>query len=245
MFLIFVTIDENAIEYETRLKNELTFWLNSGLRDEVTSVMSTLSGNLKKQIEIMTSNVRSNGRDEATLWDNTFQKSHFFNMLLELYSQDRLPAIVFCLDRDLCEELVEDTVVTLENMEARTLEAEAGDSKAKAKQRDQQKMLKRLKKERDAALKAKNKTKEENERDAQDNLLDVAGEEREDLYEVDPRFSFLKEVHTYTYTHTYTILLRTLTSTTINTCNMVSAKDHSAFFKSCPFSFFCFVRICV
>ena len=179
-------VKARAMEYEARLKRTLQNWLEAGLHKEVGQVMGALTGDLAQRITTM----EGNASVGQSCYDTAFLRKHFFSLLLELYSRDQLPGIVFSNDPELCVKLCIDTVEKLEELESKTLEQESNSEEARAKIKQKAAQLKALKKKRD--MKMKNKQAEEEAREA-DEFEDVEVETETDEYTVDPRFSFIDE----------------------------------------------------
>eukprot|EP00478_Filoreta_tenera_P000035 GABV01000035.1.p1 GENE.GABV01000035.1~~GABV01000035.1.p1 ORF type:complete len:852 (-),score=295.83 GABV01000035.1:6-2429(-) len=115
-------------------------------------------------------------------YSKQFAREHFFPMLLELDKQNNLPALVFCLDRDLCEELCIDTLEKLEMLEEETRKTE--DANPGDKQRLKKQIQKKAKRMRDKL----GRNKEDD-----DPMAEVTIEQEDpDGLNVDPRFSFIE-----------------------------------------------------
>lgn len=86
--------------YEADLKKELNSWLTGKERVAVAQLLQSLSSSVVKKIHVLeeTSAIYPYSPD--------FMMEHFVPALVELNAHDRLPAVVFCLNRDLCVNLV-------------------------------------------------------------------------------------------------------------------------------------------
>mmetsp|Transcript_10845 Transcript_10845/g.19822 ORF Transcript_10845/g.19822 Transcript_10845/m.19822 type:complete len:1849 (-) Transcript_10845:249-5795(-) len=171
----------DAQRFEKALKDELYRWSASNMKKEILELISKLTKSLDGGIKAMESST------DGLCYSVDFLKQHFMPLMVDLLNADFLPAVVFNLDREICEDLVTHMLFTLEDMEEKTLEAEGNIAKNKAKQNS--KLAKMLKRKRD---KKKNKDDEEAGPDDDDELGGGVVED-EPLYHVDPRFSFIQD----------------------------------------------------
>lgn len=110
----------DVFEYETKLKQLIIGWS----RDEstvsiISSVLNELSGLIHSQ-------------DSEYPCGPSFCYDYFLALLVELHNDEKLPALVFSLDRHRCNRLVTDLINKLEKLE--TLETERPDYQRKLKE---------------------------------------------------------------------------------------------------------------
>jgi len=170
----------DAQRFEKALKQELYLWSKNGMKKEILELIGRLTKALDSGIKTL---------EEATeglCYSVDYLKEHFMALMVDLLNADFLPAVVFNLNRDVCEDLVVDMLFTLEDMEEKALEAEGFSGKKK------QKDLSKLKKQAKRARDKKDRNKDE---DAQPGDEEEEGQfvEEEPLYHVDPRFSFIQD----------------------------------------------------
>ena len=111
-------------------------------------------------------------------------------LLVELNAREHLPAIVFCHDQLLCNQLVIHVVSELERLQDEKRREERTDESERARLREREKQAKALRRLRD---KQKNRAEQEElQREGASTTPGVV-EEEEDVYDVDLRFSFLKQ----------------------------------------------------
>jgi len=168
----------DAQKFEAALKDELYRWSANGMKNEILELVGLLTKNLDKGITNLETYT------ERKCYGVEYLKENFMPLMVDLLNADYLPAVVFNLDREICEDLVASMLFKLESMEAQTLEAEGNNIKKKTK--DYAKQQKQAKRERD---KDKKRNKDE---DADPGDEEGTGPVEEDpIYFVDPRFSFI------------------------------------------------------
>jgi hypothetical protein len=108
--------------YERALKAELDGWLGRGWRSTLETMLASLSASLARKIKDMelVSTEYPYGVE--------FLKANFLPALVELNAKNQLPAVVFCLNRQLCVDLALHVLYTLEAMEEKTHAEEGGGS---------------------------------------------------------------------------------------------------------------------
>jgi superfamily II RNA helicase len=123
--------------YERLVKAEFHQWAKAGLDNAVDSAIDLLAQKYRDQSakteqELAAKSIRIDSID--------FLTQHIVDLLCNLAHQDRLPAIVFCFDPDLCEQLLEAVVDRLEKEEFRQTQTtdEFKQRRALQKARDQQ-----------------------------------------------------------------------------------------------------------
>jgi hypothetical protein len=106
--------------YERALKAELDGWLGRGWRSTLETMLASLSASLARKIKDMelVSTEYPYGVE--------FLKANFLPALVELNAKNQLPAVVFCLNRQLCVDLALHVLYTLEAMEEKTHAEEGG-----------------------------------------------------------------------------------------------------------------------
>eukprot|EP00456_Euglypha_rotunda_P092787 TRINITY_DN9780_c0_g1_i15.p1 TRINITY_DN9780_c0_g1~~TRINITY_DN9780_c0_g1_i15.p1 ORF type:complete len:594 (-),score=95.60 TRINITY_DN9780_c0_g1_i15:25-1806(-) len=123
-------------------------------------------------------------------------------MLKELHHTNRLPALVFCFDRQMCEDLVKSITDLLGEMEAKKRKEEGADEKEAARFKQREKLLKAAKKQAERAEKAstaKGSSGGKGGKDERDVARDADRDqptieiEAEIDYPVDPRYTFVGE----------------------------------------------------
>ena len=175
----------DAMEYEKAIKGELSAWLRAGHADLVHAVVASLSGELQQRLKALHALFPS--PDDA--YDVAFQLRHFLPLLAELNAREQLPAIVFCHDQLLCNQLVVEVVEGLERLQEERRRGERTDESERQRLREKEKMIKAARRLRD---KQKNRAAEEElQREGTAGSAGVV-EEEEDVYDVDSRFSFLR-----------------------------------------------------
>lgn len=90
--------------YEAEVKAQLDLWLEAGLKAAVEMVLAQLSSDLLNKIQDMVK------VSDVYCYGDEFLMRHFVPMLVELNATNRLPAVVFCLRRQLCVDLVGDEI---------------------------------------------------------------------------------------------------------------------------------------
>jgi hypothetical protein len=174
-----------AQNYVQTLKDELTYWNNNGLVAASQAVFSGLSSTVQNRIDI-TENVHH--AEHKDPYNADFLSKHFLAFCLELYSNDRLPAVVFCLNEGLCETLLNNV---LNELEARD-EAVNQSPEALEKKAERNKLrLERLRQKQRAESRTKSGNDEHN--NAAEEPEDFGDLAEEDENAVDPHFSFLRE----------------------------------------------------
>jgi hypothetical protein len=99
----------------------ISAWIVAGLMTQVQQVLNSLSGEVLGRIAQMEKAMPT----PEQAFDTDFIRKHFMSLLCELNSTAKLPAVIFCFDRDMCEQLVIETVETLERWERTEMEAAA------------------------------------------------------------------------------------------------------------------------
>jgi len=171
----------DAQKFEKALKDELYTWSASGMKKEILELV----GRLTKGLDSGISEVEKNTK--GMCYGTDYLKEFFMPLMVDLLNADFLPAVVFNLDREICEDLVTAMLFTLEAMEEQTLEAEGVNLKKKSK--DMAKLAKQAKRKRDK----EEKKKKDEEGDPGEDEDGAAPVEDEPLYHVDPRFSFIQD----------------------------------------------------
>ena len=168
------------------MQDELSKWLRAGHSELVHRVVTSLSGELQQRLAALHAQFPS--PDDA--YDVAFQLRHFVPLLTELSACDQLPAIVFCHDQLLCNQLVIRVVEELERLQDERRREERTDESERARLKEKEKMAKQLRRLRD---KQKNRAAEEELQREGAAPTSAAVEEEDDVYDVDVRFSFLKQ----------------------------------------------------
>mmetsp|Transcript_4786 Transcript_4786/g.11350 ORF Transcript_4786/g.11350 Transcript_4786/m.11350 type:complete len:1865 (-) Transcript_4786:396-5990(-) len=167
-------------KYEKILKDELYKWSSTGMKDEIVKLVSALSKGLDNGI-------KANEDDtKGTCYSVDYLKERFVSFTIDLLNENYLPAVVFNLDRQICEDLVATMLFTLEDMEEKALAVD--DKTARKQTKDKTKQLKKEKRDRD-------KKKRNKDEDALPGEEEEGGGvvEEETLYNVDSRFSFIED----------------------------------------------------
>ena len=181
-----LTINKSdAMEYERAIKNQLSTFIQAGQAPLVASVLSSLSTDLQSRLSSLHSLFPA--PDDA--YDTAYQMRHFLPLLVELNAREHLPAIVFCHDQLLCNQLVINVVGELERLQDEKRREERTDESERERLREREKQAKALRRLRD---KQKNR-KEQEEMQREGTSATPVVEEEEDVYDVDLRFSFLKQ----------------------------------------------------
>lgn len=174
-----------AMKYEECIKQALTKWVQHGHISQVSTVMRSLSAELVDKIQTFAQRSRECNVSET---DQEYIQTHFFNLLLDLFATDRMPALVFCEDMSLCRKLVEDTVDILEDMQS--------EFEAKENQSEERKIeLKRKEKAREARRRQRDAEKKVSSHDLEEGYAPPEDEEEPEEVEdeVNQRFSFLAD----------------------------------------------------
>ncbi|XP_022803055.1 probable ATP-dependent RNA helicase DDX60 [Stylophora pistillata] len=170
---------DHVRRYEGEVKVEFKSWADEGQVEKVKSVIRSLNNEcIQKQFsteeEWNKQEMPSSGRD--------FIRNNFTKLVDQLRAQNKLPALVFSFDRQLCEVLAEDLTVELEEREL-DLKARAGLRRAKCLEKKQAKAEKRAKRGRDSAEKRKGKSGHTEEQDETD--FSVLNRPPRDLHETE------------------------------------------------------------
>ena len=174
-----------AVEYERAIKQELAAWLRAGHAATVTRVVQSLSSELQRRLSSLHSLFPA--ADDA--YTVAFQLRHLLPLLVELAAREQLPAIVFCHDQLLCNQLVIRVVEELERLQDERRREERTDESERLRQKEREKQLKAMRRLRD---KQRNRAQEE-ELQREGTAGPAPLEEEEDDYDVDLRFSFLRQ----------------------------------------------------
>ncbi|XP_022789735.1 probable ATP-dependent RNA helicase DDX60 [Stylophora pistillata] len=158
---------DHVRQYESEVKAEFKSWADEGQVEKVKSVIRSLNDEyiqkgLSTEEEWNKLKKPSSGTD--------FIRYNFTKLVDQLRAQNKLPALVFSFDRQLCEVLAEDLTVQLEQREI-DLKARLGMRNAKFLERKQVKAEKIAKRNRDKAEKRKGKsghTEEQDEMEGED-----------------------------------------------------------------------------
>jgi hypothetical protein len=182
-----ISIDKQAaMNYEKLLKSELTKWLETGHFAAVQKTVNSLSGDLQDRVVSMENSVEV--VDDC--YSTDFQRRHLLPLLAEINSADKLPAIVFCLAADLCQQLLVSCLDSLELMQERAREDEKDEESEKQRAKEREKLIKQMKRLRDKQQ--KDKSKEEEARYDDLSQPTVIEEEVDEFYDIDDRFSFIR-----------------------------------------------------
>ena len=175
----------DAMDYERAIKGELSAWLRAGQSALVHRVVASLSSELRERLAALHALFPS--PDDA--YDVAFQLRHFLPLLTELNAREQLPAIVFCHDQLLCNQLVIRVVDEFERLQDERRREERTEESERARLKEKEKAVKAMRRLRD---KQRNRAAEEElQREGTAGTAAVA-EEEDDVYDVDVRFSFLR-----------------------------------------------------
>ncbi|MES1917054.1 MAG: hypothetical protein MHM6MM_008814, partial [Cercozoa sp. M6MM] len=148
-----------ARQYEQRLKATLVQWLHE--HDAlVQAVIDQVSASLDKhvrRVERAMTMVSAESTEEKTPYDKAYLRRHFLQLLAELDRQKRLPAVVFCLDPVMCEDLAKLALKDLEELEELKV-ASVDRTEQKARDKAAKKAEKEAKRQRDKKLKLDKKS---------------------------------------------------------------------------------------
>eukprot|EP00808_Paulinella_micropora_P023665 g16051.t1 len=177
---------KRARQYELAVKDHLVDWVRAGLHEDVDIVLqSFFKEDVEDRLTLMEKQEGKNAHKKNFVFE------HFLALLKELMHTDRLPALVFCFDRGMCEELVTRTTELLERMEDK---ASTTENNSEAERRRQAKKAAKAAKaaKKAAAAAAKEKGLSEQDKAMQEESIaemETALEEQD----VDPQFSFIGE----------------------------------------------------
>ena len=196
---MFIFLKE-ANNYALQLKLELNSWYqyNNTLSQQLLTLFyHSLSNKITKQIKIMEYNYDLNQNIENNAYNNEFLINNFLSLIMDLHGTKKLPAVVFCLDRDICEELVIKTTENLEAQELYTINNELTPELRREKEK-LKKLAKKQAKElaREQAKAAKRKGKQDDDMMMDDDNFNTAPLVIDDEPSEDPRFTFVKGFQT-------------------------------------------------
>ncbi|PFX17719.1 putative ATP-dependent RNA helicase DDX60 [Stylophora pistillata] len=145
---------DHVRQYESEVKAEFKSWADEGQVEKVKSVIRWLN---KECLQTGFSTEEEWNKLEMDSSGTRFILNNFTKLVDQLRAQNKLPALVFSFDRQLCEVLAGDLTLQLEKREM-DLKARAGLKSAKGLEKKQAKAEKRAKRRRDKAEKRKGKS---------------------------------------------------------------------------------------
>ena len=163
----------HVFEYEEILKNHLTKWSKDEKCSEIVeNVIKKLGENHM-------------GREVAFPCSTSYITKYFLPLLMELHQSDKLPALVFSLDRHLCNRLIIELIETLERLEENETKKPDYLRKLREYEKNKTKEEKKKKEKRDEAEKKKLAKNAEEAESVDDVETELPGK--------DERFSFLRK----------------------------------------------------
>jgi hypothetical protein len=97
-------IKPDAVQYEVDVKAELTSWMRSGLGEHVVAVLKAL-GNSMVADSADGDDDEDDDEEGAKAGGTSAWMDRLFHLMCVLHRQDRLPAVVFNFDRNVCEKI--------------------------------------------------------------------------------------------------------------------------------------------
>jgi len=201
-----VITKRQARDWENELKRIVWSWVEMGEEYAASAkkVLDDLASKPRARIQQMEEAHFARNEDPYSF---EFVLDNITNLLIDLEEQDRLPVLVFCLDRAQCEKLLERVVHDLEAAEegfSRATKVTVDDSReAKRREKEIKKLTKQIaslqkggsKSDKSGSGTVRNDAKEQIEA-LQEKLISLTGIEMQDSNRVDERFSFMKNGET-------------------------------------------------
>lgn len=170
---------DDSDSYEAKIKAEIH---KSAESSDISEVFSTISACSFKKIDQM--------EDSEEFGSSEWMLKEFPNLIAELSAQNKLPALVFCLDRVKCYRLAMELTEVLENLEEKKRQNDKTYQAKKEQSRKQEEINRKLmKKAKKTESKIKNKDEEKEEL-----ALPVVFDWKKD----DPEYTLIEEKYRFT-----------------------------------------------